>query len=1052
MSFFMGLATGLAKSVDTQLKESIERTRDNIDMVSKWRLKKAEEREIARKKKDTEIETLIKDAAYVLSGNQNDSNAQNIAAALYKERGLAGFNDDINFIKAQKEKGTGVDPMTYITRAQTDLPIGPQYGLSDIVRSLSDAELSYADTDSLFPKGTLKGSGMIQALVPGFDAAAAGSKQAKDQMAQIGITPTPAASNLTFEKYVFDRKELRYATMGTNEKLTFLRDKIQNTSTTPEGVKDAQEKLTKLLTVSIELGDDTAAKEAIEIQLSRMEPTNPDGSENKEYAALIDRRIQINDKIALREAEVEGEYAVLAVQSTIAIREGDFERGVELAHKSAELNPEAKKDPTVMLAELQKLHNMRRSGPNSEAYIGSKAEEDALLRIASFKTLIAEDKGYTATELSTMRNSIYNNAKQKLAMANPVFAKLLEGLSGDLTPESQTKLIIAMKESNVGKDEFLQFITESVNEARAIAVKNGWNVSMYDDIALQLNTRLDKGFQIVEQGAGASAGTGDTGTGAAAGQGGGAEGAGTGAGTGTGTGTGTGAGTGAQADTAGETSTAPVKGDDVNDDGYTEAKVQERVAGYEGVGEDELLDMQAVYPVDDPVRFILAMKGDGDGNNKIIGDARGMYPNNPEFAEAVTKILSEEAADVSTKALDDVGYVTNTMMTPDQRVGAVSIVADTLGIPNDQAEYLIDRAMNRGVVGDARFDNEKFSEVKRALNRQNLTGFLGLGIPDARMPQAVQFIARRFNVSEDEARRLIAGAFAYEGDNAEPVVSPDDMMLSGPNMTTDSAGDTTPDPDFAAKFKRNTILGQLFPDAEEEVDYTSLTSAQLTDIITDETSDNDVVIAATQELANRNRVESPEDAADRDEATVDQSVQEPVEPDLIFNSMGRRIGYKKVGDDYFRVKADGTLASSPASPTRKSMLENPNRRGVKQTGGVEAVTDNAPPVEEDEKDARNLVIPSGNTDPSNRILGASNAALIAAYIKGNPTEAERNEIRRRLNTDKSFVDQLAAVVDRVAAKKKRENPPPLSADQIKTLRSRTSKQQVPMARGGLMRR
>ena len=33
MSFFTGFATGLAKSVDTQLKESIERTRDNIEMV-----------------------------------------------------------------------------------------------------------------------------------------------------------------------------------------------------------------------------------------------------------------------------------------------------------------------------------------------------------------------------------------------------------------------------------------------------------------------------------------------------------------------------------------------------------------------------------------------------------------------------------------------------------------------------------------------------------------------------------------------------------------------------------------------------------------------------------------------------------------------------------------------------------------------------------------------------------------------------------------------------------------------------------------------------------
>ena len=161
MSFFMGLATGLAKSVDTQLKESIERTRDNIDMVSKWRLKKAEEREKERRTKDKEIETLIKDAAYVISGNVNDVDAQNIAAALYKERGLAGFTDDINFMKQQKEAGVGVRPIDYIKRANEDVEV-KRYGLSEIVRSLSDAESSYAPSDMIFPKGTIKGSGQIR--------------------------------------------------------------------------------------------------------------------------------------------------------------------------------------------------------------------------------------------------------------------------------------------------------------------------------------------------------------------------------------------------------------------------------------------------------------------------------------------------------------------------------------------------------------------------------------------------------------------------------------------------------------------------------------------------------------------------------------------------------------------------------------------------------------------------------------------------------------------------------------------------------------------------
>ena len=59
MSFLTGFVTGLAGSIDKQVQSSIERTRDNIDMVSKWRLKRAEEREKERKQKDEEIKSII---------------------------------------------------------------------------------------------------------------------------------------------------------------------------------------------------------------------------------------------------------------------------------------------------------------------------------------------------------------------------------------------------------------------------------------------------------------------------------------------------------------------------------------------------------------------------------------------------------------------------------------------------------------------------------------------------------------------------------------------------------------------------------------------------------------------------------------------------------------------------------------------------------------------------------------------------------------------------------------------------------------------------------
>src|SRR6056300_1198512 len=142
MSFLTGFVTGLAGSIDKQVQSSIERTRDNIDMVSKWRLKRAEEREKERKQKDEEIKSIIQDAAYTIGGSRNDVDAQNLAASLYKEQGLTGLTNTLNFIQKQKEKGISVNPMQYFNRATTDLPEN-KYTQSQIVRSLSDAESSY---------------------------------------------------------------------------------------------------------------------------------------------------------------------------------------------------------------------------------------------------------------------------------------------------------------------------------------------------------------------------------------------------------------------------------------------------------------------------------------------------------------------------------------------------------------------------------------------------------------------------------------------------------------------------------------------------------------------------------------------------------------------------------------------------------------------------------------------------------------------------------------------------------------------------------------------
>ena len=72
------------------------------------------------------------------------------------------------------------------------------------MKSLSD-ESSYAPSDLVFPKGTIKGSGLISAIAPGFDVTAAGAERATEQMAAIGMTTTPTATSLDFGRFTFDR-------------------------------------------------------------------------------------------------------------------------------------------------------------------------------------------------------------------------------------------------------------------------------------------------------------------------------------------------------------------------------------------------------------------------------------------------------------------------------------------------------------------------------------------------------------------------------------------------------------------------------------------------------------------------------------------------------------------------------------------------------------------------------------------------------------------------------------------------------------------------------
>lgn len=979
MSFFMGFATGLAKSVDTQLKESIERTRDNIDMVSKWRLKKAEEREKERRSKDKEIEKMIKDAAYVISGDQNNINAQNIAASLYEERGLSGFNEDIEFMREQSKKG--IRPLDFINRANKDLPVR-QYSPSEIIRSLSDAERSYASSDMVFPKGTITPSGIISKIVPGFDVMKAGEERATQQMQQIGMATTPVAPSLSFDRYTFDREGLTYHTKDTNEKLSWLRDIIVNPASTPEQVKKAQDRETALLNLSMEQGDAANALAAAEQMLNRAKPTD------ENYESLVTQVTGLKDRIALQEAELEGEAEVLKVQANIAARDGTdkgLAKALELNRKARDIEAGGIVTTETKLSDIEE-DMKRKQAQFGDAYMNSTGEfvnrgyaEDNKMRMA-YRTEIANFKGTTTNDINNMVTTIYSNAKKRLAGIDPVMLEIVnraETAGGD-TGKQYELMLAEMKRARDRGDLNQNSLEAFRNAIRDVATKTKAMKTELGEETISVDRALDilLSESVSDTNVGQPPATGAAADTTAAGQTDAALAGQPPAGDTAAAGTGEAAdATGTGADVA-DSDKDIYRGEDVNVVSLTD---------------DQISEMQIDYPnnATGAAKFLRDSLGEDTSYSVIFDEAAKLYKGSESrgFQDNI-QMLVQNADD----ALEATGQVTTafgkTTVHPNGVKEATQTLMNNLDIDESLAENLVSIAReNLNNPLSSRFLTDE--NVRRTLSRgNNLTDPIGIfgGTPRIlRRGEAVKQVAEKFVIPESRATQIL--------DSMYPATSED--------VATDA-----------------------------EIDYGALSTEELTALISDDASTNAQVTAASQELTKRSAVSKPEtaeDAADRDEATVDQSVQEPVKPDVIFRGMGSRIPYKKIGDDYYRIKDDGTLAKSPANTARKSILENPNRRDVERVGGVEDVSGEAPAKE---KTVREAKIPTQDMNMSD-VKAMSDVALISRYISGNMTDDMKNEFKRRLSTP-SFVDQAAAIIDKVTAE--------------------ASKQQVPMARGGLMGR
>ena len=764
MSFLTGFATGLAKSVDTQLKESIERTRDNIDMVSKWRLKKAEEREKERRAKDKEIEQLIKDAAYVIGGDQNDVNSQNIAAALYKQRGLSGFTDDIAVMKEARAKGQS--PIDFINRASVDVPAN-KFGLSEIVRSLSDAESSFAPSDMIFPKGTIKGSGLISALVPDFDATAAGAAQAKDQMKQIGFTTTPTATSLSFDRYTFDRESLGYATKSVNEKLSYLRNIIDDPSADPDLATKANERLNELLNKSM-TGEEGSAIQAINIKLARFATQDTSAMSEMQFkafdaeqSALIERRETLQDTINLRDAKTQKER--LAIQADIAFRKGDEEEGFRLQYAAEDLGGMTTYNTLIQRVNSRILRNNDDEDyKNSTGDFKGKGLKEDQASIQAFKFLEQESNGVPFEKIEAFAGYIRRAALNEFKAAHPSMYKDLVVNAGEDGKTIDADAFVAAV-TGAGADatrKYNDILATVAQRYKTIGAKHGVSENTFDSaITLVTGTGLPDVSGDAKDVTDAIVGAKPT---------------------------------TAQTQALLEATTPE------------EMQIQQEIAAGIRIDPEQVSSLESDFSntSDGAANLVKSVLSEGDSSQDVKNIAGQMH--GPEFSNLVnaeiSKIETTVDAAVTEKATSTIGTLAGVgpdqvSINPNQKTILANNLAEELSISSETASNLIDQSIDKmnQPLPEMKPEDANVENVLKVLEQEDLLLSGGIitkgGVAPARRDQAVQKIREVFNLNTTDAMEILDEAITDYRSKVRPFIEVGEIDFSLRNILTDAVKD-----------------------------------------------------------------------------------------------------------------------------------------------------------------------------------------------------------------------------------------------------------------------
>ena len=466
MSFFLGFATGAAKAVDKSLQESISRTRDNIDMMSKFRLKRAAEAEEKRKKDGKELEDLLTYGAGVIDSSNNPE-AVRIAASLYEEKGDAGFRSFISDIE-NKKRDTNVSPYAFFIDAEKSDKAKDLFSVSDYVNYFLDSAEQYGQPDQAVFQGIQRGGGLLEAITGPIDIAEESARRTPIETTARDLKP------VTFGKYVFQNEDYKVYNMTPNERVTHFRNKTLKPGISDEERTKAEQKLEEALTVARENGDLETQKEAIEISLRRTEV----GTE--EHTNLTEQLSEVNNTLKRNAAagnplELK-KLNLLDIANQLAENPNNFELRQEFNKLNDEITDLEKGSPggEVLADRLQRDIDLKKL--NKKDYIGSQEEEEDKQQLLEFKYM--EEVKPEAIERAF--NQIYSAARKTIVTTGK-FADALR-----INPT--TKEI-----EFIGTEEARQFVIEQYKKVYdTLTTGTGADKRAYDKAFQLLTGQLPK--------------------------------------------------------------------------------------------------------------------------------------------------------------------------------------------------------------------------------------------------------------------------------------------------------------------------------------------------------------------------------------------------------------------------------------------------------------------------------------------------------------------------------------------------------------------------------